>query len=425
MAATSKPIPLSVAGGVDNRAHPTRLADGFVRVADNVDIDASGVPSSREGYELWVELPGAHSAWTDDLLTFALVADATTLYRLDDDGTLTTLVTGLNGSPVSYAAIAQRVRWSNGVQTGQVALDGTTMPLGVSTPLPSYGVTAVANGGLFAGSYGVTMTFADAAGEEGGAPETVYVDVAEGGGIQVSNVPTDPAGTATTARLYVTGANGTDLLYAGSALPGAASFLIGAGDRGRMLITQFCEPFPPSDCLLAMNGRLLGALGRDLVWSLPLYYGLTRPSQCSLRLPDEIVMLAAPESDGFLLYVGTRKKTYVLRGESIDSCTLKAANAAGVVPGAVAMVPANVLALDGVLTPTPVWAGADGVPYAGTVNGVVPLSEHFVYPIYDRAAAIHVDDGGRSRFIVAGRGGRTSGLAMGDYASAEVIDAGP
>ncbi|CAM5594208.1 PKD domain-containing protein [Rhodanobacter lindaniclasticus] len=153
--------------------------------------------------------------------------------------------------------------------------------------------------------------------------------------------------------------------------------------------------------------------------------GLTRPSQMSLRLPDTITMLAAPDVDGILLYVGTRKKTYVLRGPSIDTCTLKSASATGVVPGSMTMIPAEALALDGVLVPTPVWVGTDGVPYAGTEAGVVPLSAHFAYPTYDRAAAIHVERGGLSRYIVAGQGGRTSALAMSDYAEGEVIDAGP
>src|SRR5574337_604212 len=384
---TPEPTPLSFVGGVDNRAHVTALAEGHVRVADNVDIDARGIGRTREGYARVTALAGAHSLWTDALLTFALVADATTLYRLDTDGTV--------------------------------------QPLGVGTPLPSYGVAAVAHGGLAAGRYGVAMTFADARHEEGGAPETVYVDVAEGGGITLIDVPTDPDGAATEARIYATGANGVDLQYVASAAPGAASVLIGASAPGRLLTTQFCEPFPAATCLLARGGRLMGALGRDLVWSVALYYGLTRPSQMSLRLPDTIVMLAAPDADGFLLYVGTRKKTYVLRGESIDSCTLKAANAAGVVPGSMTMIPAEALALDGVLVPTPVWVGTDGVPYAGTESGVIPLSAHFAYPVYARAAAIHVERGGLSRYIVADQGGRTSALAMSDYAEAEVIDAGP
>lgn len=411
--------------GVDNRSHETRLADGYVRSADNVDILPDGVTRSRDGYELWAPLAGSHSLWTHELLTFCLVADAGALHRLDDDGTLTQIANGLNGSPVSYALIAHRVRWSNGVQTGQVELDGTPAPLGVETPLPSFGVSAVANGGLFAGRYGVTMTFASDRREEGGAPETVWVDVPEGGGILITDVPVSSDGSAVEARIYATSANGTELLLAGSAVPGAAQYLVGSGTRTRQLATQLCEPFPPAQCLLAKSGRLLGAVDRDLVWSLAMYYGLWRPTQMRMRLPDAITMVAAPDSPQFVVYVGTRKKVYVLAGESIDSCTLNVACAAGVIPGSMAMVPAEAMAMDGVVTPVPVWAGTDGVPYAGLLGGVVPLSKVFTYPIYDEAAAAFVQQDGLSRFLVSGRGGKTSGAAMGDHVSVEVIDAGP
>lgn len=412
-------------GGVDNRSHETRIPDGFVRHADNVDILPDGVTRSRDGYELWVPLPGAHSLWTHELLTFSLVADAGALYRMDDGGALTTLATGLNGSPVSYALVGRRVRWSNGAQTGQVELDGTPALLGMETPLPSFVVAAVANGGLFAGRYGVTMTFASASREEGGAPETAWVDVPEGGGILITDVPASSDGSAVEARIYATTANGTELFHAGSTVPGAAQYLVGTGTRTRLLATQFCEPFPPAQHLLAKAGRLLGAVDRDLVWSLAMYYGLCRPTQTRMRLPDAITMVAAPDSPQFVLYVGTRKKVYVLAGESIDSCTLNVACAAGVIPGSMAMVPADALAMDGVLTPVPVWAGTDGVPYAGLLAGVVPLSKVFAYPIYDQAAAAFVQQDGLSRFLVSGRGGKTSGAAMGDHVSVEVIDAGP
>lgn len=415
----------SWASGVDNRSHETKLADGYVRHADNVEIDQNGITRSRDGYALWAPLAGAHSLWTHELLTFALVANATTLYRLDEGGALTALVTGLNGSPLSYAAVGHRVRWSNRVQTGVVDMDGTPAALGVQTPLPSFGVAAVANGGLFAGRYGVTMTFASASREEGGAPESVYVDVPDGGGLQITGVPVASDGSATEARIYVTEANGIDLMHAGSAQPGAATFLVGAGNRARLLSTQFCEPFPPAACLLAQSGRLLGALGRDLVWSQALYYGLYRPTRNSLRFPDEIVMLAAPETDGFMVYVGTRKAVYLLRGDSIDTCVRTVACAAGVIPGSMNTVPAEAAKLDGVLTPVPFWVGADGVPYAGLIAGVIPLSSVFAYPIYDEAAAAFVQQDGLSRYIVSGRGGRTSGLAMGDYASLEVVTDGP
>lgn len=418
-------VHLAFARGVDNRSHATRLDDGYVRHADDVDIDERGVGARRDGYALWTPLAGAHSLWTHPLLTFALVADAAALYRLGDDGALTTLAMGLNGGPLSYAVIGRFAYWSNGVQTGRVDLLGDASGWGVETPLPSFGVTAVATGGLYAGRYGVTLTFANASREEGGAPETVYVDVAEGGGIQISGVPVSGDALASEARIYVTAANSVELFHAATVAPGTAQVLVGAGQRGKLLATQFCEQFPAARHLLGKAGRLFGAVGRRLVWSQALYHGLWRPTQNSMPFPDEITMICAPDSPQFVLYVGTRKRVYVLQGESIDTATLSVACGAGAQPGSMAMLPAEALHLDGVLTPVPLWAGTDGVPYAGLLSGVVPLTDKFVYPVYDQAAAGFVQQGGHSRYLVGGRGGKTSGLAMGDSVSAEVIQAGP
>jgi hypothetical protein len=208
-------------------------------------------------------------------------------------------------------------------------------------------------------------------------------------------------------------------------MPGVAQFLVGAGTRTRVLTTQFCEPFPAATHLLGKAGRILGALGRRVVWTQSMYYGLWVPTGNSLTLPDEITMIAAPDSPQFMVYVATRKKVYVLQGDSIDSYSVTVACAAGVIPGSMVMAPAEVLHLQGVLAPVPLWAGTDGVPYAGTLQGVIPLTDKFVYPVFDQAASAFVQTGGMSRYIVGGRGGRTSGLAMSDAASIEVIQAGP
>ncbi|MGC1549379.1 MAG: hypothetical protein WA777_12690 [Rhodanobacter sp.] len=414
--------PLRFNGGVDNRSHETKLGEDHVRHADNVEIDKDGVLSRRAGYSQLAALLNAHSLWSHKVLAFALVADSNKLYRLDPNGALTPLVTDLNGSDVSYELVAQRIRWSNGVQTGQINLLGETSPLGVETPLPSFTVTPIANGGLFGGRHGITMTFASAEREEGGAPDTVFVDVPEGGGILIGAIPTSEDSAATEARVYVTGSNGDQLQYAGSAVPGAATFLVGAGARGRSLTTQFCEPFPAATHLFAKAGRLFGALGRYLIWSEAMYYGLYRPTFNFAPFADDITMIAAPESEQFLVFVGTTQKTYVWQGDSLETAKPSVVSNEGVIPGSMVMVPSEVLRMERVLTPVPVWVGNDGVPYAGTLEGVIPLSEVFAYPIYDQAAAAFVQQDGLSRYIVSGRGGRQSGLAMTDSAIATVIN---
>ncbi len=422
---------LSFAKGVDNRSHETKVDPGYARKADNVDIDQDGVVTVRDGYELLAPLANAHSLWSNDLLAFALVADSTTLYRMDPDGALTALVTGLDGSDVGYALIANRVYWANSTQTGIVKLSGAVLPWGVETPLPSFTLTAVANGGLNAGTYGVAITFASTEREEGGAEATVYVDVPEGGGVLVNNVPAAQQAASIEARIYMTSTNGTDLQYVASAMPGAASYLLGAGALGRPLTTQFCAPFPAVKYPLAKSGRLFGAFeDRMLIWSEPLYYGLWRPTMNFIRLQDPITMIAAPEGARFTLYIGTAKKVYVLqgeygfRGEGLNSATLSIVSHQGAIPGSMARVPPTILGIEGVLAPVPLWAGYDGVPYAGTERGVEPMHKLFTYPLYDKAAATFVQQGGHSRYIVSGRGGRTSGLATSDVAVATVYDNG-
>lgn len=420
--ATDGRLPIRFEGGVNNRSQSTKIGEGYVAVAENVDIDKDGVPTRRDGYACVNALLGAHSLWSHDLLSYGLVADRNTLYKVATDGSTTVLVTGLNGTELSYAMIGRHVRWSNGVQTGQLDLMGNPAPLGVETPLPSFVVQALSNGGMAAGRYGVTMTFADAKREESGAPDTVFVDVPDGGGIKVMNVPPALEGIAVEARIYITGANGTELFYASSTLPGAPSFAIAAGMLGRPLTTQFCDPFPPATHLFAKGGRLFGAVGRVLVWSEPVYYGLYRPTTNMVPLPDDITMIAAPDTQAFILYVGTKDKTFVLRGDSINEAEISSANAAGVISGSMVMAPHEVLRLDRVLSAVPVWAGADGVPYAGTEMGVMPLSDKFVYPIYDKAAAALVQLDGRNRYILSGRGGSPSPLAVSDVVTATVTE---
>jgi len=417
--------PLTFIKGVDNRSNETKIAAGYARAADNVDIDRDGTVSVRDGYALLTSLPGAHSCWADESLSFyAFVADATSLYLIGLDGTLTTLATGLAGTDVHYAPIGGRIHWSNGYQTGIVTAHGAATPWGVETPLLTFALSASTIGGLHAGRYGVTMTFANAAREEGGAPDPVYIDVAEGGGILITSIPAALGTGVVSARVYRTDANGPDFLYTQSATPGAGQLLLGTQQLGRLLTTLFKDRFPAALYLLAKAGRIFGAVGRRLVYSDPLYYGLTNTTDNFLTFPDDITMIAAPESAQFVMYVATTKKVYMLTGATVDTATRTTVANVGAIPGSMAMIPPEEAALENVDTPIPFWVGGDGIPYVGTTVGVQPLSARFVYPIYDKAGAAFLQDEGRSRYVVSGQGGRTSGLAASDSAVATVFNNG-
>lgn len=412
--ALANQVHLRFGAGVDNRSRASQLESGYALAIDNIDIDKNGVLTPREGHSLAVALAGAHSVKAFESFPFALVADASSLYLLNSAFQLTALRAGLNGTAVHYAQLGSSVFWSNGVQTGIVRSDGSAHEWGIETPLPTFTAAAAPTGGLFAGGYAVTATFVNANGEEGGAPEPVYVDVPEGGGILVSGIPRPLSGEPSAMRLYVTEANSPDLLFAQSIPVNSAQWLLGAQMLGRPLTTLLKAKMPAAKWLLAKAGRIFGVVDNRVVWTDPLYYGLTDLANNYLKYPQPPTMLAAPDLASFIVYVATREKVYRLDGDSISTASQSVANSKGAIPGSMVMVPPDAMQLDRVEAPVPVWVGADGIPYAGTGFGVVALSNKFVYPLYDEATSIFAQRNGANRWLVGGKGGKRSGLAMSD-----------
>jgi hypothetical protein len=115
-------VPVNVGRGIANRVDETAVpvvdpregTPGAARDAVNTDIRTDNTASRRDGYELAKALAGAHSLYVPPSEAYGLHAAGDTLYRVDEALGLTAIATGLAGGPVSYAAIANRVRWSDG-----------------------------------------------------------------------------------------------------------------------------------------------------------------------------------------------------------------------------------------------------------------------------------------------------------------------
>ena len=414
-------LPITLGKGVANRMAETKVPDGFARIAQNVDISSDEVISQRDGYTLVEALANAHSIWSDPQLDFALLGDANTLYRMSADETIAALFTGIKGAEIDYCMTPLGVYCSDGAVAKRVHVDGSVSDWGVETPKVAAAVAAT--GSLDAGTYAVTAKYVNASGEESGAPESQYVDVPAGGGILVT--PSVPlASGIDEARIYATTANGQELQYVGSTVPGTA-FSVGAGARGRPLRTQYLHPLPPLRYPCIKHGRLLGASGRRLIWSEPMYYGLHKPTTNFISLRGQtITMVAASDTSTFLVYVGTDTRTYKWEGNSIEDATLAVISHFGVIPGSMARVSPDAIKLDGIVDPVPVWVDKRGIPYAGTPGGAVQIHDKFAYPIFGAAAAVFDQRDGNSRYLVSGRGGKPSGLTVGDYVTATVTDCG-
>lgn len=415
-------IQLRFPAGINNRAPETKLPNGTARGMVNLDI-SDGVLALRHGRTLLYPDVGIHSLWSHDGLDFALYVQNDTLYYLGEAGERTVLREGLQPREMSYTHVNGRVYYSNGVDTGCVTAMGTTQSWGVETPRDVYQATAATGGGLPAGEYQVSLTFV-AGKEESAAPPSQLVTVDDNGSIVLTGLPSAASPDVTALRVYVSNANDPRLFHARDVALGMPSVTLVAGSRGRALDTQFLLPAPPGRFLLAKNGRIFSASGRLLRWTESLRYGLYDPANNYLVAAKPITALTSPDGPGLTLYIGTATKTYVFQGDDIADARLVSAAHTGIAQGSVVMAPHEMLGLEGITYACPVWIGTNGLFYVGTRDGILPLNKGAAATVYGKTAAMLMEHDGSLRYIAAGAGGKTSGLAVSDRVVARVVEIG-
>jgi len=115
---------LSATSGLNNTLDPTRLAfDAKTGVTElsqavNVDIDPSGRPSRRRGRTQQFDLSAAYSFSHGETCLFV---SGSTLYQMNSDYSLSEIRSDLTeGKRMKYAAIADRIYYSNGAEKGYI-----------------------------------------------------------------------------------------------------------------------------------------------------------------------------------------------------------------------------------------------------------------------------------------------------------------
>lgn len=204
----SKPFPLPITG-VDVLSSETALLKGAVRSAVNVDIGRAGRVRRRDGYTRRVASPGMHSLYHAVQKGWTVVARDNVLYRLDTASYAMTPLATLNSShPLWFAEYNGNLYFASRSTAGWVPSNSNTArPIGVPTPAPPT-VSASTAGGLLPGRYGVAITLVDERGEESGACALQTVDLPEGGGIRLNDLPQR---LESTVFVYVTGGDDDQL----------------------------------------------------------------------------------------------------------------------------------------------------------------------------------------------------------------------
>lgn len=403
------------------------------READNLDFDNVGWPRTRRGWTPVFLGNLTHSLWSHDELPFGLFADDGVLHCFRNPDDTSSLGRAVGSNPISYRLIDDRIYFSNRTVSGVVTPDLQVLPWAPVTPVGQPAAAPVDGFGLRAGTYQFAITYVDGLGRESGAQVPVAIEVQADQGIHLTAIPQPPADAdIELIRVYVSPPN-DGVLKRYQTLPvGTTEAFVTSDSTGKVLTTQDLRDMPPCQFIDALNGRLIGASGRELIWSEALRYGSYHAVRDRVRFSDEIDLLVAVGSGtaGAGVFVGAGKRTYwlpaVIGEDRKLSFSLSIAHSAGAVPGTGQIVPAEVLgqATGGELA---MWLSRAGTFCVGAPGGAVtPLNvDQVALNSADRGAVMLRQQEGIHSLVAALRGPRRNGLAFSDQAVAHVIHQDP
>ena len=304
------PFPLPVLG-VDELSHETSLPRGAVRSMTNIDVGRTGKMRLRPGFVRSISAP-AHSIRYMPQRGITLVGKGNALYQLDTSSMATTLVAMLNsGHPLEYIEYNGHVYASNRTSLVWLPADANTWRT-VGVPVPDAPTVAASlTGDLPSGRYGVTITKLDDRGEESGSATVQFVDLPNGGGIQLSNLPVFSGSVA----IYLTAANDENLRVSETIPAVFSTYLASLYPQGRPLETFSMVPLPPGDFIRWHNGRLYTAVYDTLRWTEALRAHVHDASADLMKFSGFISFIE-PVVDG--IYVGDSRGVWFLKGGDPD-----------------------------------------------------------------------------------------------------------
>ncbi len=391
--------------GLRNNVSPDALGREDLTVAVNVDIDDSLAISRRKGYSTVLTAAVDRDLWASGALCLGVGSNA--LKQILPDYTTTTLRSGLTPArPLSYAAVADRAYYSNGVELGCVQ-DGANRTWGISIPnaLPVATLTA---GTLTAGEYQYAVTYLRNDLQESGASLAGVMTLAATGGIALSAIPVSTDPTVTHKVIYLTSAGG-ETLYRVGVIPNAdTTFVIRETRMGASpLLTQFLQPPPAGDHIAYWNGYMLAADGNRLYPSEP-YAPELFDYRKGVPFSDVITMIA-PVKDG--VWLGLGGQVVWLTGTTPETWDYRAAADYGVIPGTAFFADSGVIG-DGQSTGEMVafFASKRGLCVGLPGGKLINLTDaRFAYPIQDRGAGVVRRHRGMNQFVVTMQGAETAG----------------
>ena len=295
-------VRLSGFKGINNKASPAMMPDGYLREVVNMHIDNSGLISQRGGtYQdddaIWTAI------WSDNISCFGI-----------RNGNLVEVVE--NGNSYAFNTLVSNIGYDS---CDFVQCDGhyyyvTRTACGIITPsgVKSFGQALVnvqptlssGSGSLVAATYQVAVTTLDANGIESGTKEPAQITVAANSSIILSNilVSTDPR--VTHIAIYLSAPDGKELYRNTIIANGITTYTISnLQDVNKYPLSTFGVYSAPYGQIIAYHySHLYIAQDNYLFYCEKLRYEQWRPSK-NFQYPSRITAVLPCESG---IWVSTR-----------------------------------------------------------------------------------------------------------------------
>ena len=194
------PVEIVEFQGEINTLHPRRMPLGALRSSKNVDLTDAGSVVARNGYALAKALTSATWAYSVLGQPLAVVVDNGTLYRINEDLTITILKTGVSTEDTFQTEVGGDI-YTN---TGLIISQNEVNELRIATPVPPDVI--VTSGNMPAGTYQFLCTNSAADGREGGVSDVTSVELTGVGGFQI----------ITNGNAYMTQVDGVTFFFVGA-----------------------------------------------------------------------------------------------------------------------------------------------------------------------------------------------------------------
>lgn len=394
----NKNVPLQLpVSGVDLLSHETALSRNSVRYAMNVDINRNGGFQLRRGQVRHAAAADLHSLFYAPQKGWTLLAEGITLNRLNTDTYAKTPLYTLNSAdPLSYVEYNGNLYFTNRTSLGWVPSTGVSAER-VGVPVPDAVELSAGPGTLTAGKYAVQITLVNARGEEGGASPVRFIELPEGGGIRIANLPILAGHTV---YVYLSEPDGDWLEWA-EELPSGIfpTYVVGQPATGGKLGTQGLEPMPPGEFICWHNGRLFTAKNGAVRFSEAGWPHLHNPAHGVIPFSGHISFIASV-GDG--MYVGDSRGVWFLSGNDPVKFSQKMVSTCRAVKGSSVMVPPEHFPPKMVMAtePVAVWLSTSGYVVGMQGGATVELQPHRVkVPAQLSGRSIYLFRNGRKQIV--------------------------